>query len=88
MKLTKENLLDMYRRMVAIRIFETSLPRYFEEGYIAGTGHVSMGEEAVAAGACSALDENDYIMSTHRAHGHVLARVITAVKSIACSYRL
>ncbi len=74
MQLTKEALLGMYRRMVRIRLFEVSLPHYFEEGYIAGTGHVSMGEEAVAVGACSALDENDYIMSTHRAHGHVLAR--------------
>jgi TPP-dependent pyruvate/acetoin dehydrogenase alpha subunit len=74
MQLTKEDLLEMYRRMMSIRIFEASLPHYFEEGYIAGTGHVSTGEEAVAVGACSALAENDYIMSTHRAHGHVLAR--------------
>ncbi|HEY82966.1 MAG TPA: thiamine pyrophosphate-dependent dehydrogenase E1 component subunit alpha [Dehalococcoidia bacterium] len=74
MQLSKEDLLSMYRRMVAIRIFEMSLPRYFEEGYIVGTGHVSMGEEAVAVGACHALEERDYIMSTHRAHGHVLAR--------------
>lgn len=74
MQLTKEDLLGMYRRMVTIRLFELSLSHYFEEGYIAGTAHVSVGEEAVAVGACSALDENDYVMSTHRAHGHVLAR--------------
>ena len=74
MQLIREDLLEMYRRMVRIRLFEMSLPHYFEEGYIAGTAHVSMGEEAVAVGACRALDENDYIMSTHRAHGHVLAR--------------
>jgi len=74
MQLSKQDLLGMYRRMVTIQIFESSLPHYFEEGYIAGTGHVSVGEEAVAVGACSALEENDYIMSTHRAHGHVLAR--------------
>ncbi len=74
MPLTREDLLEMYRRMVRIRLFEMSLPHYFEEGYIAGTAHVSMGEEAVAVGACRALDKNDYIMSTHRAHGHVLAR--------------
>ena len=64
MELTKENLLEMYRKMVRIRLFELSLPHYFEEGYIVGTGHASMGEEAVAVGACSALDENDYVMST------------------------
>ena len=69
MKLTKEDLLEMYRRMVTIQVFESSLPHYFEEGYIAGTGHVSMGEEAVAVGACSALDVNDYIIATHRANG-------------------
>ncbi len=74
MQLTKEQLLSMYRRMVRIRLFEMSLPHYFEEGYIVGTGHASMGEEAVAVGACSALDKDDYIMSTHRAHGHILAR--------------
>jgi len=74
MELTKENFLEMYRKMVRIRLFELSLPHYFEEGYIVGTGHASMGEEAVAVGACSALDENDYVMSTHRAHGHILAR--------------
>ncbi len=74
MQLTNQDLLEMYRRMMAIRLFEVSLPHYFEEGYIVGTGHVSMGEEAVSVGACRALDENDYIMSTHRAHGHILAR--------------
>lgn len=73
-KLTRESLLDMYQRMVKIRVFELSLTHYYEEGYIVGTGHTSLGEEAVAVGACSALGENDYIMSTHRAHGHVLAR--------------
>ncbi len=74
MTLTREKLLEMYRNMVRIRLFEVSLPRFSEEGYIVGTGHVSMGEEAVAVGACSALEKDDYIMSTHRAHGHVLAR--------------
>ena len=74
MKLTKENLLGMYHQMVRIRLFELSLPHYFEEGYIVGTGHASLGEEAVAVGACSTLEENDHVMSTHRAHGHLLAR--------------
>ena len=74
MELAKETLLEMYRKMVSIRLFEVSLPRFSEEGYIVGTGHVSMGEEAVAVGACSALEKDDFIMSTHRAHGHILAR--------------
>lgn len=74
MQLTKDILLGMYRRMVIIRLFEESLQYYFEQGYVPGAGHSSVGEEAVAVGACSALGENDYLISTHRAHGHLLAR--------------
>lgn len=74
MEFTKEKLLDIYRNMILIRLFEDGLPQYWEEGLLVGTGHSSAGEEAVAVGACSALDEKDYIISTHRAHGHLLAR--------------
>lgn len=74
MEFTKEKLLDIYRNMILIRLFEEGLPHYWEEGLLVGTGHSSAGEEAVAVGACSALDEKDYIISTHRAHGHLLAR--------------
>ena len=74
MQLTKDDLLRMYDQVVKIRIFEQSLTKYYEEGYLIGTGHPSLGEEAVAVGACTALDEQDYILSTHRAHGHILAR--------------
>jgi TPP-dependent pyruvate/acetoin dehydrogenase alpha subunit len=74
MQLSKEKLLQMYRRMVTIRLFEESLPSAWEKGLLVGTGHLSSGEEAVAVGACTALGEEDYVLSTHRAHGHVLAR--------------
>jgi TPP-dependent pyruvate/acetoin dehydrogenase alpha subunit len=74
MTLTKEQLLKMYHQMVRIRIFEHSLPDFFQKGLVVGTGHVSLGEEAVAVGAMSALGEKDFTMSTHRAHGHALAR--------------
>ncbi len=74
MEFTKERLLEMYRMMVTIRQFDSGLERYWDEGYLVGAGHSSAGEEAVAVGACSALGEKDYIISTHRAHGHVLAR--------------
>jgi pyruvate dehydrogenase E1 component alpha subunit len=74
MQLTDEQLLKMYREMVTIRLFEEGVTRYYEKGYIVGTGHLSFGEEAVAVGACRALGERDYLISTHRAHGHVLAR--------------
>jgi len=74
MPLTKEALLDMYRRMLTIRHFEEGITELSRQGLVPGTGHVSIGEEAVAVGACSALGEKDYIISTHRAHGHLLAR--------------
>lgn len=74
MPLTKEVLLDMYRRMLTIRHFEEGITELSKQGLVPGTGHVSIGEEAVAVGACSALEEKDYIISTHRAHGHLLAR--------------
>lgn len=74
MEFTKDQLLKMYRQMVTIRYFEDGLLSHWEAGYLVGTGHSSAGEEAIAVGACSALGEKDYIISTHRAHGHVLAR--------------
>ena len=74
MPLTKETLLNMYRRMLTIRYFEEGLTEFSKQGLVPGTGHVSIGEEAVAVGSCSALGEKDYIISTHRAHGHLLAR--------------
>ncbi len=74
MELTKDNLLDMYRRMVRIRIFEEGIAKFDEQGIIPGTGHVSVGEEAVAVGATTAMGDKDYLVSTHRGHGHLLAR--------------
>jgi len=74
MELTKDDLLEMYRKMMMIRTFECGLEDLDKKGLVPGTGHLSIGEEAVSVGACSALGESDYIVSTHRAHGHVLAR--------------
>ncbi len=74
MPLTKEALLDMYRRMLTIRTFEEGITEFSKQGLVPGTGHVSIGEEAVAVGSCFALEGRDYIISTHRAHGHLLAK--------------
>ena len=74
MPLTKETLLDMYRRMLTIRTFEEGITEFSKQGLVPGTGHVSIGEEAVAVGSCFALEGRDYIISTHRAHGHLLAK--------------
>ena len=72
--LTKDQLVEMYHQMIRIRNFEQALPDLFLKGYVVGAGHVSLGEEAVGVGTMSALGPKDYIISTHRAHGHALAR--------------
>jgi TPP-dependent pyruvate/acetoin dehydrogenase alpha subunit len=67
-------LLEMYRRMVQIRTLEDLAGRYFAEGLVPGFVHLYAGEEAVAVGVCSHLTDRDYITSTHRGHGHCIAK--------------
>jgi len=66
--------LNMYRRMVLIRTFEDKLYFLFLNTPMPGTMHQYNGQEAVAVGVCSALRSEDYITSTHRGHGHTLAK--------------
>jgi TPP-dependent pyruvate/acetoin dehydrogenase alpha subunit len=70
-------LLDLYRRMVLIRHFEERVKYLFLEGVMPGTIHQCNGQEATAVGVCSALQPADVITSTHRPHGHALAKGIT-----------
>ncbi len=72
--LTSEKKLDMYRQMLLIRMFEEQAELLYMEGKIFGTFHLYVGEEAVAVGACAALRPDDYITSTHRGHGHCIAK--------------
>jgi pyruvate dehydrogenase E1 component alpha subunit len=72
--LTKDQLLAMHRRMRLIRSFEDTAQRLFENGEIGGFLHLSQGQEAVPVGTCTALRPDDYITSTHRGHGDVLAK--------------
>lgn len=69
-------LLDLYRTMVRIRAVESSLVRLFADSEVPGFIHLSIGQEAIAAGVTSALDARDSIATTHRGHGHVVARGI------------
>jgi len=69
-----ELLLSFYRKMVLIRQFEERIKFLFLEGIMPGTIHQYQGEEAVAVGVCSALKPDDVITSTHRPHGHALAK--------------
>ena len=66
--------LDWYRTMLVIRFFEEKVEKLFSDGVIRGTTHPAIGQEAVAVGVCSALQKLDYITSTHRGHGHFIAR--------------
>jgi pyruvate dehydrogenase E1 component alpha subunit len=65
---------DLYRRMVLIRAFETRVHQLLTTGAIHGTSHLCAGQEAVAVGGCAALRPDDLVVSNHRGHGHFLAR--------------
>ena len=70
----KEFCLDLYRRMVTIRDFENELQDLYTRTLFSGIAHYYIGQEAVAVGVCAALEDDDYISSTHRGHGHTLAK--------------
>ena len=74
MSLSNSKIIDMYKTMIRIRKFETQAMNLFAEGSIPGFVHLYLGEEAVATGICNELIDNDYITSTHRGHGHILAK--------------
>lgn len=74
MDLSNDKLMQLYRTMVTIRRFEERVVDLFTAARLRGSVHVYLGEEAVAAGACGALREEDYITSTHRGHGHCIAK--------------
>jgi len=73
-KLTKDKLVEMYKRMLEIRFFEEKVFDLYAQNLVPGTIHLYLGEEAVAVGVCSALKRDDYITSTHRGHGHCIAK--------------
>jgi acetoin:2,6-dichlorophenolindophenol oxidoreductase subunit alpha len=66
--------LRMYRKMLAIRLFEQQVNELYTRALMPGLAHLYIGEEAVAVGVCEALERTDYITSTHRGHGHCLAK--------------
>ena len=71
--MTKEELISLHKTMLQVRHFEQEVAKAFLAGQIPGFLHSSVGQEAVAVGVCAALREDDYVVSTHRGHGHVLA---------------
>jgi pyruvate dehydrogenase E1 component alpha subunit len=71
---SREQLLDWYRTMRTIREFEERVHKEFATGEIPGFVHLYAGEEAIATGVCAHLRPDDYIASTHRGHGHAIAK--------------
>lgn len=78
-----ETVLSLYRTMVLIREFELKAREVFRTGRMPGFIHVYIGEEAVASGVCAQLRRDDYVASTHRGHGHALAKGVTPRAAMA-----
>ncbi len=72
--LSGERMIELLGQMVRIRVFEETAEQLYTRGMIHGTMHLSIGQEATAVGAIAALRPSDYILSTHRGHGHCLAK--------------
>ena len=73
-KLTKKQYADFYETMYKMRRFEEEVFEFYKKGLMPGLAHLYLGEEAVATGVCAALNADDYIGSSHRGHGHLVAR--------------
>ncbi len=80
---SKEMLLDFYRTMVRIRSFEEHAAECFTKGMLAGNIHLSIGQEGAEAGAFAAMKAQDYFTSTHRGHGHAIARGADSKRAMA-----
>lgn len=69
-----QTLLGLYRTMLTIRAFELKIKELIQLNLVGGAAHLSIGQEAVAAGVCLAIKDTDQILSTHRGHGHAIAK--------------
>lgn len=74
MKLSNEELLEMQRRMLRIRLFDERASKMVKRGQIPGTVHTSVGQEAQVVGACMAVRPDDYMTGNHRSHGHPIGK--------------
>ena len=72
--ISKNHLIEILKKLLEIRRFEEKSIQLYQRGRLYGQLHPYLGEEAIAAGACLALDKDDYLLSTHRGHGHCIAR--------------
>ena len=86
MDIDRETLMQMLRRMWMIRNFELKVIEVHSAGEFTGAAHPYIGEEAVAVGACAALNDTDYIAGNHRSHGHPIAKGGRVDKAMAELY--
>src|SRR6202522_2923763 len=82
----KERLLSLYRTMLLIRRSEEQLAKSHQRGLVRGACHTYVGQEAVATGVCAHLQSDDAVFSTHRGHGHALAKGVPPEQLIAELY--
>src|SRR5215218_10464610 len=82
-ELDTSHLLSLYREMLVIRRTEEQLARAYQQGQIPGACHTYVGQEAVAVGVCARLRPDDVVFSTHRGHGHALAKGVPPRELIA-----
>jgi pyruvate dehydrogenase E1 component alpha subunit len=81
--LDNNKLIEMYHQMLTIRLFEEKVFELYGQNLVPGTIHLYAGEEAVAVGVCANLRQDDYITSTHRGHGHCIAKGARLDKTMA-----
>src|SRR3972149_7666171 len=86
MELDKAILLRIYRDMVRVRTFEERVRDLYAAKRLPGFVHLSIGQEACAVGVCSALRPDDYIITTHRGHGHMVAKGASVDRMMAELY--
>jgi len=83
MDMSKEKLIWMYMKMLEMRLFEERIADLYRRGLVPSSAHVYIGQEAVAAGVCACLREDDYLLATHRGHAHNIARGVPLDKLAA-----
>ncbi len=84
--ISREKLLWAFERMVLIRTFEDKLHQLIPQHRLPGFAHLSAGQEAVAVGVCAHLDDKDFVTSTHRGHGHCIAKGVDVAAMMAELY--
>lgn len=82
-RMSADALLELYRQMLTIRVFEETVLASHKRRLVQGPAHTYIGMEAVAVGVCAALRDDDYITSTHRGHGHCIARGLEVKRMLA-----